>query len=775
MIARMLASDLRRTAATSTVLASLVALAALLAAMGGTVLAQLTGSLDALFERARTPDIVQMHLGEVDRTAIDAWAAAHPEIAATQVVQTLPIPVEGFAIAGRSEADSVLQPALVGQNEDFDFLLGLDGEIISLSPGEIALPVYYALERGTEVGDEVTASFGGETLAFEVVGFLRDSTMNASFVSSKRLLVNAEDLGRIAPLVDEPEYLIEFLLHDRGDTARLSDAYGETGPATNGVRMERSLFYLAGALSHGVAIAVLVLLAFLLVAVALISMRFAFLTAIERDRREIGVMKAIGLPAGRVRRLYLVKYAALAVVGAAAGLLLAVPVSRGLTASLRAQLGDAPSSLLTALAPTTGALSVALLTVALAAGMIRRLNRITAMDALREGIGGAGGRRARTVLATTRLTPPVRMGLVDATRGARTHTLLLTVLALCTFLMVLPLNVFTTFSSPSFVTYLGTGVADLRLELRTPQAVTAAPAVASALANDPDVERFTHLVAVRYEVATAEGEWEDLVVESGDHCAFPLSYLDGEAPDSPGEVALSSLAADGAGASVGGTVTLRGTGGGVELTVTGVYQDLMNGGRTAKALLPGEGERVVWHTMIATVADGADPLAVGNRIAAAHPGVQSIPMSEYVQQTLGEVNGLLGMLAWVAAAVAVALAFLIAVLFARMVIARDTSQIAIQRSLGIPDAAIRTQYLTRFLAVLLAGVLLGTLLVATLGQALVSGVVGRTLGAPAIGFEVSPLLAYVAFPLLLALAVTAAVVLATRTFRSTTITDLTED
>ena len=122
------------------------------------------------------------------------------------------------------------------------------------------------------------------------------------------------------------------------------------------------------------------------------------------------------------------------------------------------------------------------------------------------------------------------------------------------------------------------------------------------------------------------------------------------------------------------------------------------------------------------------------------------------------------------AAVAIALAFLVAALFAVLVVARESSQIGIQRGIGMSTRRLRVQYLVRFCAVLLAGVVLGTTVVETLGEAAVGGVLGY-MGAPDIAFMTNPWLVRLVLPGALALAVVAAVLLAMRRVRMTTVLD----
>jgi putative ABC transport system permease protein len=776
----MLRADLRRTRTTTIVLAGLISLAALLAATGGSVLAQLTGAIGDLFATARTPDVVQMHTGALDIEAVEAWAADRPDLADWQVSETLPIPTDLLFLGGEPQSGSVLQPALVTQNETFDLLLGLEDQVLDVGPGEIALPLYYRQTQGAEIGDRVSVRLPDARFDFTVTDFVRDSMMNPTFATSKRLLISSEDHQSIVGHIDEPEYLIEFLMTDRADTRTLANAYTETGPATNGPLLDRTTFFLLNAVSHGIGIAVLSLLAVLMLAVAAIALRFSFLTAIERDTHEIGVMKAIGIPKRGIRRLYLSKYVALAVIGGVVGSVLSIPAARAVTSSLRLQLGEPDGSWWLTAAPLLGAGLIVVAIVAWCALMLRRLGRISTMDALRANAAPRRRRAwlptrtSRSRLAGSRVRPELWMGLNDIRRSFRTHRMLLAVLTLCTFLFLVPLNLWTTVTSPTFITYLGTGVADLRLELRTPDAVENAPELLSALEQDPEIARVAPFTTARFEALNTDGEWDQIPVETGDHQVFPLSYVTGTHPDSPDEVSLSSLAADSLGAEVGGSITLQGASGPGEVTVVGIYQDMTNGGRTAKGLMPVDGERIVWRTVLLDAAPGVSPADLAERLSSTFPAVQTIHMSEFADQTLGDLIRQTGTVAGVAAVTALVLAALIAAMFAQMIIARDRSQIAIQRGLGVSDRALRFQYLTRFAVVLVAGIGLGTALVATIGRSMVASVIGQ-LGAPALRFDVEPLLAYVGVPLSLTATVAIVALVATGSFENLGITQLSEE
>jgi len=211
----------------------------------------------------------------------------------------------------------------------------------------------------------------------------------------------------------------------------------------------------------------------------------------------------------------------------------------------------------------------------------------------------------------------------------------------------------------------------------------------------------------------------------------------------------------------------------VSLRVVGLYQDITNGGKTAKtteAAVAGDASTPLRRVVYADVAGGADAKATAQSLRQRLPGASVAQVSEYISQTLGATLSQMRSVAVFSAAVAIALAFLVAALFAVLVVARESSQIGIQRGIGMSTRRLRVQYLVRFCAVLLAGVVLGTTVVETFGEAAVGGVLGY-MGAPDIAFMTNPWLVRLALPGALALAVVAAVLLAMRRVRMTTVLD----
>lgn len=156
MLMRLVRGDLRRNTVTTMALVALLTIATALVAAGAGTVATVSGSLDRLFARAKVPDAMQMHSGEIDERAILEWATRHPDVADVQVVTTYPLPVGKLTIGGHPQSDSALQPSATAQSPSFDQLLGLDNSVLDPPPA----PSSRLWHIGTRYSQEVRSFWG---------------------------------------------------------------------------------------------------------------------------------------------------------------------------------------------------------------------------------------------------------------------------------------------------------------------------------------------------------------------------------------------------------------------------------------------------------------------------------------------------------------------------------------------------------------------------------------------------------------------------------------
>ena len=769
MLMRLLKADLARGAVVAATLTALIALAATLMSAGTSLVVDSLSATHRLSQRAKLPDLVQMHTGRIDDNtlqAIDHWAEARSDVTDHEVIKTLPVARQELSINSVNQSESYNEPAFVTSPKRFDLLLDDDGNPVDPGPGEVVLPIHYRVIKAADVGDAVTVTAGGRTTTLTVVGFARDAEMNAAMIPSKRLVVSSEDFSVLEQRLTEPEYLIEFTLTDSARPGGVIDAYKEAGLPSTGVNISAPMIQFMNSLNVMLIVAVALVVAIVLAVVAILALRYAALAAIETDLAQIAVLKAIGAPLSRIRRLYVVKYLALAALGAALGYAAGQPLAAALETPTTLYLGRPPTTLWNVGAPILTVLVLTLGVIGFTWLALGRIGRISAIEALRSGTSASlRPRRQRWRLSGLRRLPvQVWLGAREALRSS--NALLLGVLALCTLTMVLPANVATTLSNPQIATYLGAGQADLRIDVRS--GVQDLATVEKRIDSDPRVTRHATILHRSYKMATTAGGWETVLIDIGDHEAFPMKYLSGHGPTTNDEVSLSYSQAQVTGAKEGSTVTVQTADGKKDLTVTGVYQDITNNGKTAKATFD-DGAPALWQIIYANFRSSDQASAVARDLRQEYPGVQAIGMNQYASQFFGATGSQVRLITTMACVIALGLSFLITVLFTVLIVSRERPQICVLMALGSTRRDIAGQYLIRFGILALTGIALGLLAAFTLGSSTI-GALMATRGAPDLELLPNPWLVGMALPGALLATVAGAVALALTRLRAMPLT-----
>ena len=674
----------------------------------------LLGSVNTLMEVARTPDFLQMHAGEMDEAALVRVAGEQEQVRDYQTLGFLNLENSAIILGGHSLADSNQDNGVCVQSERFDYLVDLENRVIDgVQNGEIYVPVCYRQKYGLDVGETVQIGEAGFTIA----GFLRDSQMNAMMASSKRFLVSDGDYERLKSTGSE-EYLIEFLLREGADETAFAAAYTEAGLPANGPAITKPLIRMMNGLSDGLMILVILLVSVVLLLISMLCIRFTLLTQLEADQREIGMLKAIGLPRKEIRTLYFLKFLALSGLGAACGLLLAFLSKGTLSAQMQELYGASENGWTGFLAALAG-------------------------TALTEGI------LLRSVWRTLKHTEKLSAveALTGQHRGGKPHRLpsrqylmVALVITLGMFLMILPQNLLSTISSPGFVTYMGIGNGELHLDLRQTEDIAGKTRqVEKLLAEEKQVARFVVLRTLSCRAVLPDGSYAALQVEQGDHTVFPVSYAKGEAPKAKNQIALSYLCAEELGYGLGDTLLLLTEGTSQEYTVCGIYSDITNGGKTAKAAtLPGDGAPI-WSVFYVSLKEGVSReqwlSAWSGSLADRGISAKAVDIREYVADTYGQTIQKIRMAARAAVLAAVLVMFVVAVLFTRLLVAEDRYDISLRKAIGFTGGDIKRLYFLRYLPVLLVGILAGILSANLLGEKL-AGLLLKTLGATGFRFLV---------------------------------------
>lgn len=728
MYGRMIINDIKTNKLVSAATCIFMAVTAMLLGLSILLYLSLGDSIDSLMSKAETPDFLQMHAGGLDEDQLYDFMRRRDDVEAMQICTFLNLQNSQISIRDKSFENNMQDNGLSCQNNSFDYLVDAHNEVIYPSEGEVFVPVCYRKEYGIHIGDVM--HIGTEKLT--VAGFLRDSQMNSMMASSKRFLVSEKDYERLKPRGSE-EYLIEFKLKEGCNINSFATDYKDADLPDNGPTITRSLIRMINALSDGMMISVILLVGIVVLFISILCIRYIILTQLEKDKAGIGMMKAIGISRRDIRGLYLAKYLIMSVTGCMIGITLAMITAKPISAQVRELYGDPGHS---------GSMYVFMMLGAIAAeGMIllsvqrtlRKAEKISATDALL-GRGTFGKRKNLWIPA-----------------------MIITTAAM--FIILVPWNMKSTIEAPEFVTYMGIGESQIRIDIRQTENIRdTAVSITEDIESDGRVSDHVLMETGSYRATLSDGSSYNLMIENGDHSRFPVRYIEGRYPENDREIALSVLNAEEMGVKTGETIIVHrlmmdGSSEDRALSVCGIYSDVTNGGKTAKACMadPDDATPVMWSIIYLSLVNGESAKdwtsACQDRYMSPEDGVKVTLISDFLRGTYGQTIRSISNASVVSVVMACLVLFVVILLLVRLVIWRERIDCSLKKALGFTASDIRKEYLKKTLIYIFPGIVLGLFAGIIPGQGL-AALFLKSMGAYGFRFIIDPKEVFVIIPFL---------------------------
>lgn len=207
------------------------------------------------------------------------------------------------------------------------------------------------------------------------------------------------------------------------------------------------------------------------------------------------------------------------------------------------------------------------------------------------------------------------------------------------------------------------------------------------------------------------------------------------------------------------------------MKICGVYQDITNGGKSAKANMSFNGVEPLRHMINVNFKSQTDITqkltAYSNQLI----GVKITDTQGYVSQTLSGLNEQIHMVVTIALCVALIITVFQISLFLKMLLKKDENQNTIMKCIGFTEQQLQFQYILRMMIVSVIGIIAGTIL-ANVGGEYMLGMCMQGMGITRLEFVIIPWMTYFILPLFLLSGIGLATVIATRKMKNLHIADL---
>lgn len=755
-------NDFKRNKTINTTLFLFMTLAYCLAVTAIIVSIQLLSSITQLYDTAKPPHFLQMHKGEINQEAIDNFASGYEGIEDYQTVTMIDVYGDNLEVISDEKSFSLstckLDIGLVKQNDTKDLLLNKDKEKVSLKQGEIGIPVLLRDSYHIKLGDHIMLSDNGIEKEFVVTEFVLDAQMNSSMCSSTRILISNKDFNELNGIVGEKEYLIEAYFKDTKLATDYQTAYENAGLPQNGQAVTYTIIFLLSALTDIIMAFILLFASILLVFIAVICIRFTVMSSMEEEIGEIGTMKAIGLSYESIRDIYLIKYRILAVVGGMAGYVMALIISSMFTTHITNTFGNMQVTLLERIIPIAACVCIFLLIEFFCKGILKKMNRVTVIDALVTKDGFQKKKdKVRDGLHKAKIMPAnLLIALREVFYHVQSWAILFLVTLLTTSIILIPINLFQTIESPRFISYMGSNLQDILIQLENGEGLkNRYLEVKKIMEENGDIANYSETCRVRVATLDSDNEQKNIYVDCGNTSGEGLEYLNGNEPQSDREIAISYLNSQILNKGIGDRITLIWNGKERIFILSGIYQDVTSGGYTAKSKYSfPEVERELYSFSL-NLKNNSNILqqaqALSNLLG---DGFTVQPMEEFISQTLGGVINQLKMIVILIMISSVFLSGLVTILFMKLRMTKDYSQIAAMRAIGFSASDIKKQYMLKAGTIAILGIIVGTFIANTIGEGIINVILKISgIGIVKIDFIINTFISYALCPMILIFAV----------------------
>lgn len=753
----MVKNDFKRNKVINIALLLFMIFSAILAVISVVMAVQTFTSIGELYETAQPPHFMQMHKGEINQKYIDEFMSSREEVTYWQTVTMLDVYGDSITIVGKDTydlSDCRLDIGMVKQNEERDLLLNQEHERIVLGEGEIGVPVILKGMYPMDIGDKVIVRDNDIQAEFLIKEFVLDSQMNSTMASSTRILLSDVDYEKLSGNVGEYEYLIEAYFADTNMASDFQSVYEDSNLPKNGQTVTYSIIFLLSALTDITTVFILLLVSVLLIVVSFICVKFTIMAALEEEIFEIGTIKAIGLNFKNIREIYLNKYRILALTGVIIGYFTAIMISGIFTKHISTTFGSIKMSLLTIVVSMIVAALVYLLIIAYCKRTLNKIKNVTVVDAL---VRGNCFEKEKTKIKDglykwNKLSVNRIMALREVGFKFNKFAIIFSVVLIAEMMILIPTNILDTFEAPEFITYMGSSLEDILIEVENGEHLQKNyDKVKKVLKNDDDIIGYYESRRVIAKTFNADNEIVNIHIDSGDNSGSDLQYLSGRAPNTENEVAISYLNADKIGKTTKDKIILVLNNKEQEFIISGIYQDVTSGGFTAKSIYEFPELESVKYSFSINLFDKSNVEKKADEWSKLiGTGVTVDPMDEFINQTLGGVARQLKTIVLGTIIVGAFIAILITVLFLKLRLAKDSSDIAILKAIGFSKRDIKEQYMMKIGIVSLVGIIVGLICTSLLGEKFVEAALSVSgLGIKTVELIINPLTQYIIYPILL--------------------------
>jgi putative ABC transport system permease protein len=726
MFFRILKKDLKRKKSMNIIMLIFVILSTMFAAASVNNIMAVTSGVENYFELSGVPDAVvsenydskhEKEISELD--GVTSVKTEHMQCIFT---------AKDFSHEG-VHMNNFINPVFVLSDDEMPVkYFDNDNNVIkSVEKGTFYSTSVFTKDLGAKVGDTFEIDSDNVHITLKYMGRLKGALIQEAESSCPFILLNSEDFDVVdkAYGVNNFNRKTLYINTDNFDaltefTKEHEDMYG-----LHSRESEKDIY-----LFDMLAAYIMMMISVVIMLASFVVLRFTIGFTIQEEFREIGVMKAVGVSNGSIRRIYIVKYFALAVAGAFIGFFASIPLSNMMLATVSKNMVlSSENSLLINIMSAAGIVGMIVVFCYLCT---RRVNKLSPIDAVRSGQTGERFRKKSIMhLGRSKLPTTGFLAVNDISSAPKQFLIITVVFTLCMLMMTLMSTFADTLKSEKLFRSFGAQESHISIidsHLYAPL----------CFENDgykkvfEDVEKMLDDTGIKAKYSTTFGDAFE--TEYKDKKSTRIMYGitkgninddiicdEGSAPQKADEIVLTGYAMNELGAGIGDTIKAHIGSKDYEFIITGKVSSFWNNGRAAFLYKDFDSSEILAQSLtgVQLRLDGEpddDEIKADIKKLKEYLDSDQVCTNGDAVKMMTQMSDTLNAIKKMMMIITVIVTALIVVLMERSFISREKSEIALMKAVGVQGRSITFQHMFRFVIVAVLACIVSSALILPLSN-----------------------------------------------------------
>lgn len=765
MFFRILKKDLKRKKTINIILLIFITLATMFLASSVNNLVAVSGAVDHFIEISKVPEYFTLSVCDGEEDVIGDYLKGNEYVTDYEVIDSFNVMSDQIRIlecakdSEKEEYERMDSMSIQAIPQDYMKVFNEENETFELKNGQIAFSKIEAERNNLQVGDKVSIKVGEIEQEFEITVIVKDVVFQSQMMGFKRLFITQEDFDKYKEQ-DELVYVRIYCV-DYENKKDFENGWNQQNFSlmTNAGKETVKMCYVMDMLVA----AVLIIVSVCLILISFLVLRFTIVFTLQEDYKEIGIMKAIGMRDMGIRSIYLVKYLAISVAGSVIGFVCSFPFGNLL-------LEQAIKNIIVDKAGDNYIIHIlcAILIVLIVLGFCYfstgKLKKYSVMDAIRSGSNGEryNVKNHLKLWKRKKMSPTSYMAVNDIVSSFKRFTILVVTFCIGTMLILLPLSASSTLKSDNIVTLFSMSESDACVDNEKMELYVAERNIDMLVEdlNAMEEELANHGIKayagsdVGFTIPCHAGNAEEAVshytLQAVGSWEREYSLLEGREPKAENEVMVTDITAKEMGVDIGDSIYFQHLDGEKEYIITGTFQSMMNMGKGFRVSREAHIEYDFFSgifTIQVEVPDMEKEEAI-EHIKEVFPDYKVQDTTEFINTMIGGIMNQLDTMMIFIVGIVLIINSLITILLMKTIMTKERGDIALLKSLGFRNRAVRKWQTKRILIILIVAIVMGTILSNLLAPFII-GPIFSMMGANKIELVMNPLEAYVVYPLLL--------------------------